>query len=70
MNSELAQRLEHLESQLAHLDRQYEQLNQVVIDQAKTLRKMQATQQRMAETVETAELDRVKSTNAKPPHYQ
>ena len=70
MDTELAQRLERLESHVAHLERQYEELNQVVIEQAKSLRKLQANQQRLADTVETSELDRIKSTNAKPPHYQ
>ncbi len=70
MDTELAQRLERLESHVAHLERHYEELNQVIIEQAKSLRKIQANQQRLADTVETTELDRIKSTNAKPPHYQ
>lgn len=70
MDTELAQRLERLESHVAHLEQQYEELNQVVIEQAKSLRKLQANQQRLADTVETTELDRIKSTNARPPHYQ
>ncbi|MBK8001925.1 MAG: SlyX family protein [Verrucomicrobia bacterium] len=70
MDTELAQRLERLESHVANLQRQFEELNQVIIEQAKSLRKLQANQQRLADTVETTELDRIKSTNAKPPHYQ
>jgi len=70
MDHELTQRLERLESHAAHLERQYEELNQVIIEQARAIKKLQSNQQRLAETVETAELDRVKSTNAKPPHYQ
>ena len=70
MNTEFSERLARLESNISHLERQYEELNQVVIEQAKTIRKLQATQQRLADTVETSELDRIKSTNAKPPHYQ
>lgn len=70
MDTELAQRLDRLESNIAHIEKLYEELNQVVIDQAKVIRKLQSNQQRLADTVETAELDRIKSTNAKPPHYQ
>jgi uncharacterized coiled-coil protein SlyX len=70
MDSELAERLQRLESHLSHLERQYEELNQVVIDQAKAIKKLQTNQQRIAESVETAELDRINSTNSKPPHYQ
>ena len=70
MNTEFSERLARLESNIAHLEKQYEELNQVVIEQAKTIRKLQSNQQRLADSVETAELDRIKSTNAKPPHYQ
>lgn len=70
MNTEFSERLARLESSIAHLEKLYEELNQVVIEQAKTIRKLQANQQRLADTVETTELDRIKSTNAKPPHYQ
>jgi uncharacterized coiled-coil protein SlyX len=70
MDPELAQRLERLEAHAAHLERQYEELNGVVIEQGALIKKLQSNQQRIAETIETAELDRIKSTNAKPPHYQ
>lgn len=70
MNDDTAERLERIESTLAHLERQFEQLNQVVIEQARILKRMAAQQQRLAETVETDELERIKATNPKPPHYQ
>lgn len=70
MNDELAQRLERLEAHLTHVERQCEELNQVVTEQARTLRKLQTQQQRIAESVETTELERIKATNSKPPHYQ
>jgi len=70
MDSELSERLERLESHVAHLERQYEELNGVVIEQGAVIKKLQSIQQRIAESVETAELDRIKSTNARPPHYQ
>jgi uncharacterized coiled-coil protein SlyX len=70
MDKELAERLERLESHVAHLERQYEDLNGVVIEQGAAIKKLQSVQQRVAETIENAELDRIKSTNAKPPHYQ
>jgi uncharacterized coiled-coil protein SlyX len=69
MDKELTERLQRLESHAAHLERQYEELNQVVIEQGKVIRKLQAHQQRIAESIETAELERVKSTSSKPPHY-
>ena len=70
MDHELSERLERLETHIAHLERQYEELNQVIIDQAKVIRKLQSHQQRLAESLETSEMERIKSTNSKPPHYQ
>jgi uncharacterized coiled-coil protein SlyX len=70
MDKELTERLERLESHMAHLERQYEQLNQVVIEQGKVIKKLQAHQQRIAESIETTEMERIKATSSKPPHYQ
>lgn len=70
MDKELSERLEKLESNLAHLEHQYDQLNQVVLEQSRQLTKMQALQQKVSQTVEGIELERIKSTNPKPPHYQ
>ena len=58
-----------IESNLAELERLYDQLNQVVIAQGKALNRMRQRQEQISDTVETIEMDRVKSTNAKPPHY-
>jgi uncharacterized coiled-coil protein SlyX len=69
MNDEEAKRLERVETHLTHLERQYEELNQVVIEQAKILKRIQANQERLASSVQTSELERIKSTNPKPPHY-
>jgi uncharacterized coiled-coil protein SlyX len=70
MDNELAERLEKIESHLAHLEHLCEQLNQVVLDQGRQLVKMGAQQQRISRTIENVELERIKSTSSKPPHYQ
>jgi uncharacterized coiled-coil protein SlyX len=70
MDNELAERLEKIESHLAHLEHLYEQLNQVVLDQGRQLAKLGAQQQRISQTIQNVELERIKSTNPKPPHYQ
>jgi uncharacterized coiled-coil protein SlyX len=70
MEKEIAGRMEKLESHLAHLEHQYDQLNQVVLEQSKQLAKLQGLQQRISQTVENIELERIKGTSAKPPHYQ
>jgi uncharacterized coiled-coil protein SlyX len=68
--SEFKERLQKLESNVAHLEHQFDELNKVIVDQEKTIRKQQTQLQRMAQTLEAAELERIKSTNPKPPHYQ
>ena len=70
MKDESAQRLEKIESHLAHLERHYEQLNEVVVEQAKLIQRLVAQQKKIVGALETAELERIKSTNPKPPHYQ
>ncbi len=63
-------RLQHLESILASLEHQYDQLNRVVIEQGKLLARLQGEHQQTAESLRTIELERVRATNPKPPHYQ
>jgi uncharacterized coiled-coil protein SlyX len=70
MKSNLDERLERVETAIAHLEKLCEELNRVVIEQGKVIRRIQARQQQLSETVEQAELERIKSTNPKPPHYQ
>jgi uncharacterized coiled-coil protein SlyX len=70
MDKAVAERLEKIESHLAHLEHLCDQLNQVVVEQGRQLSKLQLLQQRVSQTVEAMELDRIKSTNARPPHYQ
>jgi len=69
MDSSLEERLLRLETNVTHLEHLCEQLNQVVADQSKIITKLQMVQQQLSQTVETQELDRIKATNAKPPHY-
>lgn len=68
--SDAAERLEKIETHLAHLERQYEELNQVVIEQGRVLARLQKESAKVSETVQTMEMERIRSTNPKPPHYQ
>lgn len=61
-------RIEKLESALAHLERLYDQLNQVVIEQERVIRRLQSQQSRLGSSLEDIELERIHATNAKPPH--
>lgn len=63
-------RLEQLESALAHLEHQHEQLNQVVIEQARIIARLQKEVARASEAMENQELERIRANNQKPPHYQ
>ena len=64
------QRLEKIESNLSHLERQYEELNQVVIEQGKLLARLQRDSAKVSDAVQTIEIERIRANNPKPPHYQ
>ena len=65
-----SERLERVESSLAHLEHQVEQLNEVVIEQGKLLERLKKEVQKQSSAMETMELERIKGNNPKPPHYQ
>ena len=69
MSEEVADRLNRVEVTIAHLEHQVEQLNGVIVEQGKELERLEKLMQRQAATLETIELERVKATNPKPPHY-
>ena len=66
----MEKRIEKLESHVAFLERQYEDLNQVVIEQGKALARIQAELGRASEALQAAEIERIRANNPKPPHYQ
>ena len=69
MKDDAWERLSRIESNLAHLEHQVEQLNDVIIEQGRQGEQLRKQLQRMATTLEGIELDRIKSTNPKPPHH-
>lgn len=69
MKDETSQRLERIEASLAHLEHHVEQLNEVIIGQGKELDGLKKQVQRQATTMDSLEMDRIKATNAKPPHH-
>jgi uncharacterized coiled-coil protein SlyX len=70
VDEELSERLNRIESHLAHVEHLCDQLNQVVLEQGRQLARLTAQQQRACETIESIELERIKGTQQKPPHYQ
>lgn len=63
------ERLEKLEAHAAHLERQIDQLNEVIIQQSLELDRLKKQVGRVSQSLESAELDRIKSVDTKPPHY-
>lgn len=70
MADENSRRVENIESHVAHLEHQVEQLNAVVIEQGKILERLKKEVQRQTRAMESLELERIQSNNQKPPHYQ
>ncbi len=68
MPDENSQRMDKLESHVAHLEHQVEQLNGVIIDQGKLLDRLKKEVQRQSSILQTLELERMKSNVQKPPH--
>ncbi len=62
-------RLEQVESTLAHLEHQYDQLNQIVIRQEKQLARLSSIIDRVDNTLRDFEINQVRDNNTKPPHY-
>jgi uncharacterized coiled-coil protein SlyX len=69
MTDEMSRRIEKLESHVAHLEHQVEQLNDVVTAQDKLLERLKKEVQRQSSAMETIELERIKANNPKPPHH-
>ena len=67
--SELLERLANIETHLAHLEHQYEQLNNVVIEQGRLLARLQKESAKVSQAVEGMELERIRANNPRPPHH-
>jgi uncharacterized coiled-coil protein SlyX len=70
MADENSRRLDRLETNLAHLEHQVEQLNGVLVEQVKLLERLKKEVQRQSTAMQTMELERIKSNIQKPPHHQ
>src|SRR3974390_1592691 len=68
MPDENSQRIDKLESHLAHLEHQVEQLSEVVIEQGKLLPRLKRQTHRQPSSLGAPELERITSTVQKPPH--
>jgi len=70
MADDHSRQIEKLESHIAHLEHQVEQLNEVVITQGRLLDRLKKEVQRQSSLMQTMELERIKANVQKPPHYQ
>jgi uncharacterized coiled-coil protein SlyX len=70
VNDTGAERLQKIESQIAFLERQYDELNHVVIEQSRQLARIQAELGRATQALSGQELERIRANNQKPPHYE
>ena len=70
MTDDTSERLRRLESHVAHLERHVEELNDVIVEQGKLVERLKKELQRQSGALRSLELDRIKSHNPPPPHYQ
>ena len=70
MNDDISTRLGRIESHLAHLEHQVDEMNSVIVAQDKLLERLKKEIQRQSTAMESLELERIKADNTKPPHYQ
>lgn len=69
MDETTDERFQSIESSLAHLEHQYDQLNRIVIQQEKLLGRLQTVVDRVDGTLREFELNQVRENNTIPPHY-
>jgi uncharacterized coiled-coil protein SlyX len=71
MDEEISEeRFQKLEAHVTELEHALDQMNSVLIEQGKLLRRLHTQNQSLSETMTTLEMDRIRSVNTKPPHYQ
>ena len=63
-------RLVKIESALAHLENLTEALNETIIAQDKTIRRLAQQVEQMNDAIQAKEMDTIKGNVTKPPHYQ
>jgi len=64
------EQLINIESNMAHIEQTVESLNETIIEQDKTIQSLQTQVNRLTAAAESSEIDKIKNTIKKPPHYQ
>jgi len=63
-------RLVEIESALAHMEKLTESLNETVIEQDKTIRRLSQQVEQLSEHLADTDMKSIKDNVTKPPHYQ
>ena len=63
-------RIISIESNLAHLEKTIESLNETIINQDKTIQHLQNQITSLSSATEFDQMEKIKGTIKKPPHYQ
>jgi uncharacterized coiled-coil protein SlyX len=69
-DEQIGEKLVRMESLVTHLERQYEELNKVVLEQGKALAKLTNQHERIADSLLDIRQDEIRRDTRKPPHYQ
>lgn len=64
------ERLVNIESGLTHLEKLVDSLNETIVEQGEVIQQLLTQMQRITSTLESKELNSIKSNVTKPPHYQ
>ena len=64
-----SERITRLEASVAHLERLFDELNTVVVEQGRRLGRLEKRLDKVAQLFEGSELDRLRQLQEKPPHY-
>ena len=70
MTSEEEERFVKIESSLAHLEKMAETLNETVIEQDKTIRRLSQQVEQLANRLASDDMNAIKENITKPPHYE
>ena len=70
MTLEEEERFVKIESSLAYMEQLTETLNETVIAQDKTIRRLAQQVEQMNDAIQAKEMDAIKGNVTKPPHYQ
>ena len=70
MTSEEEERFVKIESSLAHVEKMAETLNETVIEQDKTIRRLSQQVEQLTNRLASDDMNAIKENITKPPHYE